>query len=300
MEGILLIDKSAGFTSFDVIAKLRGMTKTKRIGHAGTLDPMATGVLPVFFGRAAKAVDLLPNHDKAYIAGFKLGITTDTQDITGRVLSRKSHAITIEEIKNALTSFTGELRQTPPMYSAVRINGQRLYDLARSGREIEREPRRIFLYETKLLGFDESSGEYGMFVKCSRGTYVRTLCHDLGEKLGCGAVMTSLRRIMACGFEIDGCITLEQAQELCACGGLPLLPVSSAFAGLPELLLNDRQAHHFCNGLQLGLSQFGDMPDSEKIRVVDNRGRFLGLAAADKAENKLRIIKLFTLGEQDK
>jgi len=293
MDGILLIDKPAGFTSFDVIAKLRGMTKTKKIGHAGTLDPMATGVLPVFFGRAAKAVDLLPDHDKAYVAGFMLGTTTDTQDITGRVLSKKDHTVTAKEVAASLSSFTGNIEQTPPMYSAVRVNGKRLYDLARSGHEIERKPRGIFIYELRLLESDEASGACSIFVKCSRGTYVRALCHDLGEKLGPGAVMTSLRRTMACGYEIDGCITLESVQERCDDGMLKLLPVSSVFAGLPKLELNEIQARHFLNGLQLGLSQFQDVPDSERIRVIDGSGRFLGLAAPDFIKNKLAIVKLF-------
>ncbi|MCL2033749.1 MAG: tRNA pseudouridine(55) synthase TruB [Oscillospiraceae bacterium] len=297
LDGILLIDKPAGFTSFDVIAKLRGMTRTKKIGHAGTLDPMATGVLPVFFGRAAKAVDLLPSHDKAYIAGFKLGSATDTQDITGRILYEKNHSVTAREVEDALSSFTGGILQTPPMYSAVRVNGKRLYDLARSGREIERKPRNVIIYELRLLESDEASGVYSIFLKCSGGTYVRTLCHDLGERLGCGAVMTSLRRTMACGYELKDCITLETAEERTASGALKLLPVSSVFSDLPELVLNESQAHHFLNGIQLGLDQFSGVPKVERIRAVDGGGRFLGLAKADGLENKLVIVKLFALGE---
>ena len=296
MDGILLIDKPPGFTSFDVIAKLRQMTKTKKIGHAGTLDPLATGVLPVFFGRAAKAVDLLPSHDKAYIAGVKLGTATDTQDITGKVLYEKPHSVTAREIECALSSFTGRILQTPPMYSAVRVNGKRLYSLARNGQEIEREPRNVTIYELRLLESDESSGVYSILIKCSSGTYVRTLCHDLGEKLGCGAVMTSLRRTMACGYEIEDCITLETAQEHTGSGTLALLPVSSVFSDLPELVLNEIQTRHFLNGLQLGLSQFSIVPGGERIRAVDGHGRFLGLAKADRLENKLVIVKLFALG----
>lgn len=298
LEGILLVDKPHGFTSFDVIAKLRGMTKTRRIGHAGTLDPMATGVLPVFFGRAAKAVDLLPNHDKKYIASMKLGIETDTQDITGKILSEKEPHVTAADFVKTMNGFKGELEQLPPMYSAVRVNGRRLYDIARSGGEVERKARKITVYSIELLEFDEQAGSYTIEVTCSRGTYIRTICHDIGIKLGCGAAMTALKRTTACGFELKDCYTLNQIQELAQTGALEekLFPVDSVFRGLDRLILDEKQAKHFQNGLAMGLSQFEDLTGHE-LAVYDESSRFLGLARADTETRTLKIIKLFALGE---
>ncbi len=298
-EGILLIDKPKSFTSFDVIAKLRGMTRTKRIGHAGTLDPLATGVLPIFFGRATKAVDLLPDHDKIYEATFQLGLVTDTQDITGEVISKTAHNVTAEQVKTTLQGFLGEQKQLPPMYSAVRVNGQRLYDIARNGGEVKRDERDITVYAIGIISENELDGIYKIRVSCSRGTYIRTICHDLGQTLGCGAVLTDLRRTDACGFSIKNCITLEEAQALTDADSLAarLLPTESAFAHLPTFILNETQTKHFCCGLELGLSQFSTQPvDGAKIAVYDETDRFLGLAAADCAADKLKIIKLFVLG----
>lgn len=299
-DGILCVDKPSGFTSFDVIAKLRGITRTKRIGHAGTLDPMATGVLPVFFGRATKAISLLPSHDKEYIASLELGTVTDTQDSSGKIIYRASHSVTRVQFEEALKDFTGEQLQLPPMYSAVRVNGRRLYDIARSGGEIERKPREINIYALKLLDSDEEAGVYTLLAGCSGGTYVRTLCHDLGQKLGCGAVMTSLRRTKACGFALNDCVTLEEARELAGKDMLKerIMPVLSVFSHLPEFILTKSQARRFCNGLALGLFQFESVPeDGASVSVYDEAGRFLGLARADHAKGCLKIIKLFALGE---
>ena len=184
LNGILCINKPEGFTSFDVIAKLRGILKTKKLGHAGTLDPMATGVLPVFAGFATKACDILPDSDKSYIAGFRLGVTTDTQDRTGTILhQRPANHLTAEMIEQALPAFRGEILQLPPMYSAVSVNGQRLYELARKGIEVERTPRPITIYRLELLRYDPASQEGEMEISCSKGTYIRTILHDLGETL---------------------------------------------------------------------------------------------------------------------
>lgn len=296
-DGILLIDKPAGLTSFDVVARLRGMTRTKRIGHAGTLDPMATGVLPVFFGRAAKAVELLPNHDKTYLATIKLGIVTDTQDITGQVLSQSDCLAPRAQLEAGLSGITGPQRQIPPMYSAVRVNGKRLYNLARRGVEIPREPREIEVYSAELVSAREDEGVYTIRVKCSRGTYIRTLFHDLGASLGCGAAVTELRREEACGFPLEGCISLEDAQRLSDAGALleMLLPVASAFSHLPALTLTDKQAAYFCGGLQLGLSQLHMESTSGDFAVFAQNGRFLGLARPDIQAGVLSIIKLFVL-----
>ena len=211
-DGIIIIDKPTGWTSMDVCAKLRGILREKRIGHAGTLDPMATGVLPVFVGRATKAVQFAENGRKEYRAVLKLGTVTDTQDTTGAVL--EAHPVTVgaDEVRAALEHFTGELLQLPPMYSALKVNGQKLYDLARQGKTVERKPRAITVYELELLE-QSAPDEFALRVVCSKGTYIRTLCQDLGQALGCGGCMAALRRTMAAGFRIEEAVTLERAQE---------------------------------------------------------------------------------------
>ena len=213
-SGFILVNKPMGFTSFDVIAKLRGILKTKKLGHGGTLDPNATGVLPVFVEGATKAIDLLNRQDKKYIARIKLGIETDTQDIWGEVLSTCEPIRDEEKIKEAIESFKGEISQLPPMYSAIKINGVRLYDLARQGVEISRDERIVNIFSIKYLGKTENENEYEFSVHCSKGTYIRTLCVDIGEKLGCSAVMSSLCRTMALGFSIDDAVSLEKIEEL--------------------------------------------------------------------------------------
>ena len=196
--GILCIDKPEGFTSFDVVAKLRGIARERRVGHAGTLDPMATGVLPLFFGRATKACDILPRQDKRYLASFKLGVTTDTQDITGTVLSEQTPDADEARVRAAAAGLVGDIMQTPPMYSAVRVNGQRLYELARRGVEVERAARPVTVYSIDFTACDVQANTFTIDVHCSKGTYIRTLIADIGAALGCGAVMTALRRTMAC------------------------------------------------------------------------------------------------------
>jgi tRNA pseudouridine 55 synthase len=225
INGILPINKPEGWTSFDVVAKIRGMAraltgeKKIKVGHSGTLDPMATGVLPVFIGKATKTIDLLKSHDKEYVASFKLGMKTDTLDITGEVLSQQECEISKEQLLATLSSFTGETEQLPPMYSAVKIDGKRLYDLARQGKEVKREPRKAMIYEIELLEYDgKDSGTLRVF--CGKGTYIRTLIDDIGTSLAlCGGVMTSLIRTKANGIGISECheiadISVEQFPEL--------------------------------------------------------------------------------------
>jgi tRNA pseudouridine55 synthase len=301
-NGVLPVDKPAGYTSFDVIARLRGMAKTRKLGHAGTLDPMATGVLPVFFGRAAKAADLLPCHDKAYEAELKLGVVTDTYDTTGNILeTRPVHhedAITDEaEARRVLASFAGEQEQLPPMYSAVRVGGQRLYKLARAGKTVERAARKITVYDIALTAWDAENASCRISVRCSRGTYIRSVCHDFGQRLGCGAAMSALRRTEACGFKLADCVTLDEAQRLCD-GGLllqRLLPVESLFAEYARLELTQPQAARFINGAQLKLDGFAARPAGNQALAVYAAGRFLGLARADTGAETLKIIKLFAL-----
>ena len=198
-NGIIIIDKPQDWTSMDVCAKLRGVLGERRIGHAGTLDPMATGVLPVFVGRATRAVEFAERGDKEYVAGLKLGRVTDTQDTSGNTLEEHPVEVTAEQVKAVLPQFTGDILQVPPMYSAIKINGKKLYELARKGREVERSARPVTIHSLTLEG-QTAPDEFTIRVKCSKGTYVRTLCHDLGAALGCGGCMSSLRRTMACGL----------------------------------------------------------------------------------------------------
>lgn len=295
MDGIICIDKPQGFTSFDVVAKMRGIMKTKKIGHAGTLDPMATGVLPLFVGRATKACDILPDQTKRYTARFKLGLTTDTQDITGTVTSTLPVSVDEADVRESLECFKGELRQIPPMYSAVQVNGRRLYDLARAGVEVERESRPVHIHHLELLEWDIQEHTYTIDVLCSKGTYIRTLCHDLGQSLGCGATLTFLRRTCSSGYGLEQCITLEQAQQLADQGNLMLriLPVETAFAHMPHMELTARQAMHFRNGVRMSLGQFTNVPEEGEAAIFDDAGLFLGIALVDTEQDKLVQKKLF-------
>lgn len=230
-NGILIIDKPAGWTSMDVCAKVRGLLHEKRVGHGGTLDPMATGVLPVFVGRATRAVEFAESGRKGYDAGLRLGLVTDTQDVTGETLESHPVSVRREELEAALARFRGDIRQIPPMYSAVKIQGRKLYELARKGREVPREPRPVTIYELELLEA-ESETDYRLRCLCSKGTYIRTLCHDIGQALGCGGAMYSLRRTMAAGFTLADAVTLEDVREQ---GESLLRPLDSLFAHCPAL-----------------------------------------------------------------
>ncbi len=291
-DGIILINKPEGFTSFDVIAKLRGMLKTRRLGHAGTLDPMAKGVLPVFVGRATLACDLVPNHDKCYIAGFSLGITTDTEDSTGEVIKRCESDVTEIDIGKALDNFKGEIEQIPPMYSAIKVGGKRLYDLAREGITIERDARKITVYEIKLLEFDKATQCGKLKVFCSKGTYIRTICHDLGEVLSVGCVMNSLVRVSALGFDLDECLTLNEVQALCENNEIEnrIIPIERVFENYPKIVLSEKHTHLFLNGVRLTLS-----PQDGILSVFSHDRRFLGLGYFE--GNLLRIKKLFLTKE---
>ncbi len=293
-DGILLIDKPADFTSFDVVAKARGILKTRRIGHAGTLDPMATGVLPLFIGAATKACDILPDSDKAYEASFALGVTTDTLDSTGTVLSRCEAKIAKAQVAQVLPRFTGDILQLPPMYSAVSVGGKRLYELARQGVAVERAPRQVTVHELTLLSFDESTQSGTLLVRCGKGTYVRTICHDLGAALGCGGVMTSLRRTMAAGFPLSSCITLEMLEDVAKKDILRqfIIPVEDVFSIYPEIHLNEIQSRMYDNGVKLSLSRVAH-ETAPLHRVYDNAGSFIGLGRADAEADELRCYKNF-------
>ena len=298
MNGILCIDKPQDFTSFDVVAVMKRLLCTRKVGHTGTLDPMATGVLPVLAGSATRAAELLPSHDKEYEAGFRLGITTDTQDIWGTVMEKRPVSCKKEEIRALLPRFTGEILQLPPMYSAVKQGGKRLYELARQGIEVEREARRVTVFTLALTGEREEAGEYNLSISCSAGTYVRTLIHDLGQALGCGAVMTSLRRTKACGFSLDDCLTLEEARTLSEKGTLcgRLLPVDLGLSGYQAVQVTDAQFTRFRNGGALFLSRVDQAPktDGAFVRVYNSQGQFAGLGLVDEKAQELKVKRIFS------
>ena len=272
-NGIIIIDKPAGWTSMDVCGKLRGILKTKKVGHAGTLDPMATGVLPVFVGQATRAVSFAESGDKEYVAGLRLGCTTNTQDTSGDVLTRCPVSVTRQQLEELLPRFTGELMQVPPMYSAIKINGQKLYQLARQGREVERPARPVTIRELELLGQD-AQGDWLLRVLCSKGTYVRTLCHDMGQALGCGGCMSSLRRTMAAGFTLADSHTLEEVQ---AHGEALLAPTDSLFRQYPAYAVPSPEAERRC---RCGNPLTADVPDG-LYRVYGGDGTFLCLSRAE-------------------
>ena len=269
MNGVIIIDKPQDWTSQDVCAKLRGVFREKRIGHGGTLDPMATGVLPVFLGRATRAAQFSENSDKTYIAGMRLGIVTDTQDITGRVLSEREHSVSAEDIAAVLPRFLGELEQIPPMYSAVKIGGKKLYELAREGREIERAPRRIAIRSIELAG--SQNGDYLLTVTCSKGTYIRTLINDIGAFLGCGACMSSLRRTAAAGFTIDEAVPLQTLLGSSDDERRSYVsPTDSVFSAYPAVTIGGRALALALNG-----NEFHAPCTDGRYRVYSESGEFI-------------------------
>ena len=273
-NGILVIDKSAGWTSQDVAAKLRGVFHERRVGHGGTLDPMATGVLPVFIGRATRAAEFLESAEKEYVAGLRLGIVTDTQDTSGTVLETNSVCVTRAQLEAALRQFLGPIEQIPPMYSAIKINGQKLYELARRGQEVARRPRSITIHALELL--EGEGADWTIRVRCSKGTYVRTLCHDLGRALGCGGCMSSLRRTRAGSFTLAQAVTMQQVLDFAA-GQDPqqlLRPVDAVFAAHPPLIVTLGQAAKLKNGAQVKDWQF--QPGTYRVYAEDGEFLLLG------------------------
>jgi len=282
MDGILCLDKPQEATSFRLCAIARRLTGEKKAGHAGTLDPMATGVLPVLLGKATRALDLLPSHDKRYIATVQFGCTSDSLDIWGEVTPTGKPLPDEETLRRALTPFRGEILQVPPMLSALKKDGVRLYDLAREGIEVEREARPVTIYGLELLTYDAAKGEAVLDVQCSKGTYIRTLADDIGRALGCGAVMSGLRRVEASVFTIDQCLTVEQARECAENGTLEqhILPLEAVFLPYPSVTVTEAQAKRFRNGGMLDLIRMpwknGVVP-SGYVRVYDPVGGFVGL-----------------------
>ena len=273
MNGFVVLDKSEGMTSFRASAILRRIYNEKKTGHTGTLDPMATGVLPVALGKATRFIDFLPESDKGYTARFKLGVITDTLDITGTVLETREVNVKREDIETVLPQFTGEIMQLPPMYSAVSVGGVRLYELARKGIEIEREQRKITVYSLSLRD-TENEDEYEIDVKCSKGTYIRTLIADMGEKLGCGAVMTALRRTLSNGFTVEEAVTEEELHSL---GEKAVRGIDAPFLCYPEVRVTDKQAKRFSNGGELSAERLHREIFPSLYRVYGPDGGFLGL-----------------------
>lgn len=284
MNGVLIIDKPAGWTSMDVCAKLRGVFHEKRVGHGGTLDPMATGVLPVFLGRATRAVEFATDSDKEYIAGIKLGVVTNTQDTTGDVLEERPVTADQAALEAILPQFTGELDQIPPMFSAIRKDGKKLYELARKGIEVERKTRKIVIKGLEITNrIDDST--YELRVLCSKGTYVRTLCHDIGTALGCGAAMCSLRRSMAAGYTLSDAVTLEQVLTAEDPAALTR-PVDSCFMEYPAVTIEGKNLFKAKNG-----TSFPWDGSEETYRVYDPDGNFLLLGVCK--DGMMNTIKSF-------
>ena len=270
-NGIIVIDKPAGWTSMDVCAKIRGVLHERRVGHAGTLDPMATGVLPVFVGRATRAVEFAAEGGKEYVAGLRLGVVTNTQDTSGTVLEEKPVSVDRAALEAALAPFRGDILQIPPMYSAIKRDGKKLYELARKGQEVEREPRPVTIYGLEVVD-QTGPADYLLRVQCSKGTYVRTLCHDIGQALGCGGCMYSLRRTEAAGFSLDQAVTLD---ALLSAEDPPSLlrPVDAYFAGRPILILKAGPEKKVRNGAAVSVPQAAD----GQYRVYGESGAFLAL-----------------------
>lgn len=289
MNGIILINKPQNFTSFDVVAVVRRKFGTKKVGHGGTLDPMATGVLPVFIGCATKAVDLLPDSGKSYRAGFRLGLTSDTLDIWGELSEEVPVDIGKPVLEAVLERFRGEIEQTPPMYSALKVGGRKLCDLARQGIEVERKARKITISRLDLLAFDGKNGV--IEVDCSTGTYIRTLVDDIGKALGTGAVMTSLCRTRACGFELSECVSIEELREK-PLDELKLLSVENVFRDLPTTTLDEVQTRMYLNGVRLDADRLAEKPPLDELIRVYGNGEFLGVAKVNE-EREFVSVKRF-------
>lgn len=287
-NGILNVYKEKDFTSHDVVAKLRGICKQKKIGHTGTLDPDATGVLPICLGKATKLCDMLDDTDKAYKVTLLLGVETDTEDMTGTILRESEVTCTEEEVKETIFSFLGDLEQIPPMYSAIKVNGKKLYELAREGKVIERKPRPVTIYAIEEVHI--SLPEISMVVRCSKGTYIRSLCRDIGAKLGCGGCMKDLVRIKACGFDLEHAYTLTQIEEMRDrdCLKDAIFPIDSAFSSYERVILPKEYQKFLLNGNVL---PFQPESKEKKLRVYDFEGHFIGIY--ENKITKLKPIKLF-------
>ena len=294
MTGIIPIDKPAGITSFGAVARMRKILNMKKIGHAGTLDPMATGVLPILVGSATRFLDFLPCKDKRYTAIIKLGFTTDTLDTTGEIITHTDAHITRPELDEAVNCFIGKISQIPPMYSAVQKDGVRMYELARKGVEVEREARKIEIYKARVLEFDEGAQEFTLDVSCSAGTYIRTLADDIGKKLGCGACLAGLRRTEGSGFTLESCYSFEEVAEYAGENRLEkrIISIEDALMAYPAVYVSDKQAVRFSNGGELDLIRLKGKYENGLYRIFDPEEVFLGLGEADTDSGLMRARKV--------
>lgn len=299
MTGIICVNKEKDITSFGVVAKLRGITKERKAGHTGTLDPMATGVLPVMFGGATRFLNFLPDSDKGYRATFKLGMTTDTLDITGEVTSQSEVAVTVDDVKRVMCDFVGVIDQIPPMYSAKSVDGVRLYDLAREGKTVEREACKVEIKELELVAFDETEHTYQIEVLCSKGTYIRSLIDDIGSALGCGAVMTELCRTKAMGFDLSDCVSLAELQEMKDSGkgfdGV-LIDIERMFDCYKKVMVSPAQSTRFFNGGALDMSRVrASIEQNEICTVYSDKNEFLGLG--QRQGDELKVLRILSVRE---
>ena len=297
-KGLLLINKPSGMTSFSAVSAVKRLAHEKRVGHTGTLDPLATGVLPIFLGRATALSGLMLDGDKRYTAGIKLGVTTDTDDITGAVLSEKTPHVTNEDLKETLCHFNGKIKQIPPMYSALKRDGVRLYQLAREGKTVQLEPRDIEIYDIKMLSDIDDENVFFIDVFVSKGTYIRSLARDIGDYLGCGATLVSLERTYAAGFDISQCVKLgdlteDNIQEY-------ISSEEKAVKDYREITVTEKQAIRFCNGGQLGFDRLkvSDFSDGELLRVKFG-DTLLGIGVADQEKNQIAIKCILNYMEGD-
>ena len=297
-SGIINVYKEAGYTSFDVVARLRGILKIKKIGHTGTLDPDATGVLPVCVGKATKLCDMLTDKDKVYECVMMLGVETDTYDLSGRVLSRNSVTASEEEIVNVINSFVGDIMQVPPMYSALKVNGKKLYELAREGKEVERKPRPVTIFSIDILNI--SLPEVSIRIHCSKGTYIRSLCHDVGEVLGCGCAMKSLVRTRVSMFDIADARTLDEIERIVKAGNLDgiMLKVDQAFEGMETVFVipTEDAIKHAVNGVPIPATDvfaesISGFEDGRRYRIYLPDNRFIGVYSYN--DNLFTLEKMF-------
>lgn len=289
MDGIINVNKPLGITSHDVVYRLRKILGIKKIGHTGTLDPDAEGVLPMCIGRGTKLAEELTAKEKQYLAELTLGIVTDTQDISGEVLKRNEVSLSEEEIRDAIMSFVGDIEQIPPMYSAIKVDGKKLYELAREGKTVELVPRPVTIFAIDIKSIDLGSDKVTFLVDCSKGTYIRTLCHDIGKKLGCGGVMSALKRTRSGDFKIEDAFTLEEIEEKAKNNDFSfLIGIDEVLSHYDKVVLADRNARRLCNGIGVKLNGIED----EKIfRVYDEQGKFLALCTI--FGGKVKVLRAF-------
>ena len=299
-NGVINVYKERGYTSHDVVARLRGILKLKKIGHTGTLDPEAEGVLPVCLGNGTRLCGMLTDKEKEYQAELLLGVTTNTQDMTGRILARRDVCVTREETEKAVMGFLGTYEQLPPMYSACRVEGQRLYELAREGKDVERKRRPVTIHELEICSIELP--RVRMRVVCSKGTYIRTLCHDIGERLGCGGTMASLLRTRVDRFTLKEAKRLDEIEAAAAAGeaGTLILPVEEMFSALPVITVKEAYTSAVRNGNPLFLRQItgkSGWMDGEQVRIHDSQGRFYGIYGFEVMKGRFVPVKMFLPSE---